>query len=73
MYGTTCHRAVTRLFVICLRTREKEKTFRLTGDSTMQELTTHERMTRMYRHREADRVRVTDWIWESTLARCCAS
>jgi len=34
----------------------------------MRELTTHERMTRIYNHQEADRVPVTDWAWESTIA-----
>lgn len=34
----------------------------------MKELTTHERMTRIYNHQEADRVPVTDWAWESTIA-----
>ena len=33
------------------------------------ELTTHERVTRMYEHREADRVPITDWVWESTYQR----
>ncbi len=32
-------------------------------------MTTHERMTRMYEHREADRVPVTDGPWASTLER----
>jgi uroporphyrinogen decarboxylase len=35
----------------------------------MRELTTFERMTRMYEHREADRVPITDWAWESTYYR----
>ena len=35
----------------------------------MAEMTTHERMTRMYQHREADRVPITDDPWRSTLAR----
>jgi uroporphyrinogen decarboxylase len=35
----------------------------------MEAMTTHQRMIRMYEHREADRVPVTDWIWESTIAR----
>ena len=35
----------------------------------MKELTTHERMTRMFEHRDADRVPITDWIWESTFER----
>jgi uroporphyrinogen decarboxylase len=35
----------------------------------MVEMTTHERMTRIYQHREPDRVPVTDWLWESTAAR----
>lgn len=32
-------------------------------------MTTHERMTRMYEHREADRVPITDSAWASTVAR----
>lgn len=32
-------------------------------------MTTHERMTRMLAHREADRVPVTDWPWPTTIAR----
>jgi uroporphyrinogen decarboxylase len=32
-------------------------------------LTTHERMRRVYRHQSPDRVPITDWFWESTLAR----
>lgn len=35
----------------------------------MGELTTYERMRRIYEHREADRVPITDWFWESTAAR----
>lgn len=35
----------------------------------MGEMTTHERMRRMYEHREADRVPITDWFWESTAER----
>lgn len=35
----------------------------------MREMTTHERMTRVYSHREPDRVPITDWFWESTIAR----
>lgn len=35
----------------------------------MNELTTHERMSRIYTHRQGDRVPITDWIWDSTLAR----
>ena len=35
----------------------------------MKQMTTHERMTRICRHQQADRVPITDWIWESTLAR----
>ena len=38
----------------------------------MEAMTTHERMTITYDHREADRVPVTDWIWESTAARWVA-
>lgn len=33
----------------------------------MEKLTTYERMKLMYNHQEADRVPITDWIWESTL------
>jgi uroporphyrinogen decarboxylase len=35
----------------------------------MPEMTTHERVTRMYQHREADRVPVTDSPWKSTVER----
>ncbi len=35
----------------------------------MTEMTTHERMTRMYAHKEADRVPITDSVWASTLKR----
>ncbi|NLG26603.1 MAG: hypothetical protein GX557_01745 [Chloroflexi bacterium] len=35
----------------------------------MHALTTHERMTRVYQHREPDRVPITDWFWDSTVAR----
>lgn len=35
----------------------------------MIELTTHERMQRMYAHQTADRVPVTDSLWEATLER----
>ena len=35
----------------------------------MKPITTHERMTIVYEHREPDRVPITDWIWESTYAR----
>ena len=35
----------------------------------MHELTTHERMTRVYEHRDPDRVPITDWFWDSTVAR----
>jgi uroporphyrinogen decarboxylase len=35
----------------------------------MAAMTTHERMTRMYRHREADRVPITDSPWGTTLDR----
>ncbi len=35
----------------------------------MAEMTTHERVTRMYEHREADRVPVTDSPWEATVER----
>ncbi len=35
----------------------------------MAEMTTHERMTRMYEHREADRVPITDHLWASTAER----
>ena len=30
----------------------------------MVEMTSYERVLRMYQHREADRVPITDWIWE---------
>lgn len=33
------------------------------------EMTTHERMTAMYAHREADRVPIFDLVWESTIQR----
>jgi uroporphyrinogen decarboxylase len=35
----------------------------------MKAMTTHERMSRMYQHREADRVPITDGPWESTILR----
>ena len=35
----------------------------------MAELTTHERMTRMYGHKEADRVPITDTPWAATIER----
>ncbi|MGC8783288.1 MAG: hypothetical protein ACP5RN_02720 [Armatimonadota bacterium] len=35
----------------------------------MGELTTHERVKRMYEHREADRVPITDSPWGATLER----
>jgi uroporphyrinogen decarboxylase len=35
----------------------------------MKMLTTHQRMTRVYQHREPDRVPITDGPWESTLVR----
>ena len=35
----------------------------------MKELTTHERMRRMYAHQEADRVPVTDSPWDATIER----
>ena len=35
----------------------------------MKELTTFERMTRMYAHQEADRVPITDSVWASTIER----
>ena len=35
----------------------------------MAELTTHERMTRMYAHQDADRVPVTDSPWDATIER----
>ena len=35
----------------------------------MPEMTTHERVKRMYEHREADRVPVTDSAWSSTIRR----
>ena len=35
----------------------------------MTEMTTHERMTRVFNHQEADRCPVTDEIWASTLER----
>ena len=35
----------------------------------MKEMTTHERMSRMYAHQEADRVPVTDAIWSTTIER----
>lgn len=36
---------------------------------TKREMTTYERMSRIYQHREPDRVPIFDWIWPSTLAR----
>lgn len=35
----------------------------------MKEMTAHERMTRVYEHREPDRVPIGDAAWESTIAR----
>ena len=35
----------------------------------MSEMTTHERMTRMYEHRDADRVPIIDSPWGSTMER----
>jgi len=35
----------------------------------MREMTTHERVTRMFEHKEADRVPVIDYPWSSTLRR----
>ncbi|MEI6513991.1 MAG: uroporphyrinogen decarboxylase family protein [bacterium] len=35
----------------------------------MKEMTTHERMTRMFEHRDADRVPITDYPWEATMER----
>lgn len=35
----------------------------------MAAMTTHERMSRMFEHRDADRVPITDIPWESTIAR----
>lgn len=35
----------------------------------MNKMTTHQRMTRMYEHREADRVPITDSPWGSTIQR----
>jgi uroporphyrinogen decarboxylase len=35
----------------------------------MKEMTTHERVQRMYEHREADRVPVIDSPWERALHR----
>lgn len=35
----------------------------------MKEMTTHERMTRMYAHKEADRVPITDGPWKSAIER----
>lgn len=35
----------------------------------MSELTSHERMKRMFEHRDADRIPVTDGPWSSTIAR----
>lgn len=32
-------------------------------------MTTYQRMTRMYEHKEADRVPITDQMWDSTIAR----
>ena len=37
--------------------------------ATMSEMTTFERMQKIYRHETPDRVPVTDWFWESTLWR----
>lgn len=31
-------------------------------------MTSHERMKRTYEHKETDRVPITDWVWESTVA-----
>lgn len=38
----------------------------------MTEMTTYERVTRMYEHSEADRVPVIDYPWSSTLERWCS-
>ena len=35
----------------------------------MTDMTTHQRMTRMYQHREADRVPITDSPWRPTVER----
>ncbi|MDI7275516.1 MAG: uroporphyrinogen decarboxylase family protein [Anaerolineae bacterium] len=35
----------------------------------MARMTTHERVSRMFEHREADCVPITDWVWESTYQR----
>lgn len=35
----------------------------------MQEMTTHERFTRMFEHREADRIPITDSPWHGTILR----
>ena len=35
----------------------------------MAQMTTHERMTRMYAHQEADRIPITDSPWSTTIAR----
>jgi len=35
----------------------------------MADVTTHERMTSVYEHRQPDRVPITDWFWESTVVR----
>lgn len=35
----------------------------------MTEMTTHERLQRMYAHPEADRMPVTDYAWEATVER----
>ena len=32
-------------------------------------MTTYQRMSRMYEHKEADRVPITDQMWDSTIAR----
>jgi uroporphyrinogen decarboxylase len=39
------------------------------GEMTMGEMTSHERFKRMYEHKEADRVPIIDYPWESTIER----
>jgi uroporphyrinogen decarboxylase len=39
------------------------------GEMTMGEMTSHERFKRMYEHKEADRIPIIDYPWESTIER----
>ena len=41
----------------------------MTSISTKTRLTTHERYTRMFEHRDADRIPIIDGPWSSTIER----